>query len=55
MGKLKVEQKVERLLEDIKDEIDQLHNIKNEKRRKAAARELISYIELHHNLPSTQP
>jgi hypothetical protein len=44
----------QKTLNEIKDEIDRLHEIKNTKRREQAARELIAYIELHHNLPSTQ-
>lgn len=37
-----------KLLDDIKDEIDTLHDIRAKKRRQKAARDLIEYIELHH-------
>lgn len=40
--------KYEALLDDIKDAIDTLHDIKSAKRRNEAARDLIDYIELHH-------
>lgn len=40
--------KAEILLDEIKDEIDRLHEIKNERTRNRAARDLIDYIELHH-------
>ncbi len=39
---------IEALLDDIKDEIDTLHDIRSKKKRIEAARELIDYIELHH-------
>jgi hypothetical protein len=39
------------ILDEIMDEIDRLHEIKNPKARAAGARALIDYIELHHNPP----
>jgi hypothetical protein len=36
------------LLDEIKDAIDRLHEIKSTKRRKEAAADLVYYIELHH-------
>jgi hypothetical protein len=38
----------DKILDQIKDEIDCLHEIKNRKRRLDAARDLIEYIQLHH-------
>lgn len=39
-----------KLIDEIKDEIDRLHEIPFSKRRKEAARELIEYIQLHHEV-----
>ena len=39
--------KIEELTDEMKDSIDQLHNIANPKRRLEAARELTEYIQLH--------
>lgn len=36
------------LLDEIKDAIDRLHEIKAKRARGFAARDLIEYIELHH-------
>lgn len=40
--------RVEKLADEIKDEIDRLHEIKSPKKRLEAARDLIEYIQLHH-------
>lgn len=40
--------KTEKLLDEIKDEIDRLHEIKSTKQRHEAARDLVDYIKLHH-------
>lgn len=40
--------KIDILIDEIKDEIDRLHDIANPKRKIEAARDLIEYIELHH-------
>lgn len=40
--------RTDRMLDEIKDEIDRMHDeIRQSKRRAEAARELIDYIELH--------
>jgi hypothetical protein len=36
------------LLDEIKDEIDRLHEIRSSKRKLEAARDLVDYITLHH-------
>lgn len=36
------------LADEIKDEIDRLHEIKSPKKRLEVARDLIEYIQLHH-------
>jgi cell fate (sporulation/competence/biofilm development) regulator YmcA (YheA/YmcA/DUF963 family) len=36
------------LLDEIKDEIDRLHEIRSPKRKLEAARDLVDYITLHH-------
>jgi hypothetical protein len=41
----------EKLLDVIKDEIDDLHLIKSPRQRKAAAKDLMEYIALHNDLP----
>lgn len=38
-------------IDEIKDAIDRLHEIPEGKQRTNAARQLIDYITLHHNLP----
>jgi hypothetical protein len=37
-----------KLLEDIKDEIDRLHEIPSKGHRENVARDLVEYIKLHH-------
>lgn len=39
--------RIDTLINEIKDEIDRLHDIANPKRRLEAARDLIEYIQLH--------
>jgi predicted translin family RNA/ssDNA-binding protein len=39
-----------KLIDEIKDSIDELHDIQNQKRRLNAAKELIEYIELYFTL-----
>lgn len=39
--------KIEELTDDVKDSLDQLHNIANPKRRLEAARDLAEYLQLH--------
>jgi hypothetical protein len=41
----------DQLLDVIKDGIDKLHQIKSARHRKAAAKDLVEYLELHHELP----
>lgn len=48
MSKLRRISKIDTLLDDIKDEIDRLHEIHSTKRTRDAARELVEYIQLHH-------
>jgi hypothetical protein len=43
-----VELKNEAFLDEIKDEIDRLHEIKSVKQRAEAARDLVEYIQLHY-------
>lgn len=43
-----VAQRREQLLDETKDEIDRLHEIKSERKRREAANELIEYLQLHH-------
>jgi cell fate (sporulation/competence/biofilm development) regulator YmcA (YheA/YmcA/DUF963 family) len=40
--------KIDTLIDEIKDEIDRLHEIANPKRKLEAARDLVEYITLHH-------
>lgn len=40
--------RIDTLIDEIKDEIDRLHEIASAKRRRDAARELVEYIQLHH-------
>lgn len=40
--------KIDILIDEIKDEIDRLHDIGNPKRKLEAARDLVEYITLHH-------
>jgi hypothetical protein len=46
--KMRLISKIDTLLDEIKDEIDRLHEIASPKRRRDAARDLVEYIELHH-------
>lgn len=46
--KIRIVGKIDELLDEIKDEIDSLHDIASIKRRRDAARDLIEYIQLHH-------
>lgn len=39
---------IEEKVDSIKDEIDRLHEIKNKRLRRNAARELVYYLQLHH-------
>jgi hypothetical protein len=41
---------LEKLLDDIKDEIDTVHQIKSPRQRKAAAQDLADYLFLHHGV-----
>lgn len=41
----------EKFLDGIKDEIDTLHQIKSPRQRRAAAKDLVEYLELHFDLP----
>ena len=43
--KARTERQIEKLADDIKDEIDSLNDIVDPRRRVEAARELIAYIE----------
>lgn len=47
---VRTEKQREKLLDAIKDEIDRLHEVPFLKRRKEAARDLIEYIQLHHEV-----
>ena len=40
--------KIDTLIDEIKDEIDRLHEIANPKRKIEAARNIMEYIQLHH-------
>lgn len=40
--------KADELVDQIKDEVDRLEEIKSRKRRVEAARDLVEYITLHH-------
>jgi hypothetical protein len=42
--------KTEKLLDEVKDAIDRLHEIKAAKARKAAAQDLAEYLALHHEV-----
>jgi hypothetical protein len=43
--------RLEAILDSIKNEIDTLHDIKHEKQRYEAARELVDYLELYFETP----
>lgn len=47
---VRTEKQRTKLLDEIKDEIDRLHEIPTRKRRQEAARDLIEYIQLHHEV-----
>jgi hypothetical protein len=48
MGTIRLTSKIDALLDEIKDEIDRLHEIASVKRTRDAARDLVEYIQLHH-------
>lgn len=53
VGAMPKKSKTDVLIDEIKDEIDRLHEIKQPTLRGKVARELIEYIELHHNPPTS--
>lgn len=50
MASARTEKQRTKLLDDIKDEIDRLHEIRSAKHRKAAAQDLADYLYLHHGV-----
>jgi|HubBroStandDraft_2_1064218.scaffolds.fasta_scaffold297238_1 hypothetical protein len=47
-SKIQTRVTADKLVDEIKDEIDRLHEIRSPKRKIEAARDLIEYIQLHH-------
>lgn len=44
----RAERRAETLVDEIKDEIDRLHDIGSPALRQASAKDLVEYIQLHH-------